>query len=77
MKVVNGHSSEVYALNADATTPPRLSILFRLYINDLPINISRSLVNIYRDDITIFRRTSKKISKILRNLQLILLQFFA
>lgn len=35
--------------------------LVLLYIHDLPENILRSFVNIYADDSTIYRRTSKNI----------------
>lgn len=33
--------------------------LFLLYINDLPKNISQTLVNIYADDTTVYKCTSK------------------
>lgn len=61
MKVVLNHqSSEAHEINAgihqDALLEPTL---FLLYINDLPKNIFRSLINVYSDDNMMYGCTSK------------------
>lgn len=52
--IVDSQVSEAYGINSGAQLGSRIgSTLFLLYINDLPKNILRSLVNIYVDDTTI------------------------
>lgn len=56
----NGKSSEAHKINAGVTQDPLLGLtLFRFYINDLPKNTLRFLVNIYVDNTSVYGCSSK------------------
>lgn len=58
--VINGQKSEVHAINAGVPQGSVLGpTLFLIFINDLPDNVLRSIINIFADDTTDYSVTSK------------------